>query len=163
MTQEEILQEKTRAEKEVQEAVKKLNDDAPTMTEGLSALIGSGVGAAGSFAALGALGAVSGYSAAGITSGLAAAGSIVGGGMVAGIGVLSAPVAVIGVGAYAVAKKRKNAKIAAAVATAIKKIYSVQERLMQNAEYFKEELAGIKATLDIIDGNAKKGKIEYNL
>lgn len=69
MTQEEILQEKTRAEKEVQEAVKKLNDDAPTMTEGLSALIGSGVGAAGSFAALGALGAVSGYSAAGITSG----------------------------------------------------------------------------------------------
>ena len=66
MTQEEIKQEKARAEKDVQDIMKRLNSDAPTMTEGLSALLGSGAGAAGSLAALGALG-VSGFSAAGIT------------------------------------------------------------------------------------------------
>ena len=147
MTQEEIKQEKARAEKDVQDIMKRLNSDAPTITEGLSALLGSGAGAAaGSLAALGALG-VSGFSAAGITSGLATAGALVGGGMVAGIGVLAAPVAILGITGYAIAKKRKNAKIAAAVATAIKKLYSIQERLMQNAEYFKEELAGINAAI----------------
>lgn len=162
MTQEEIKQEKARAEKDVQDIMKRLNSDAPTMTEGLSALLGSGAGAAGSLAALGALG-VSGFSAAGITSGLATAGALVGGGMVAGIGVLAAPVAILGITGYAIAKKRKNAKIAAAVATAIKKLYSIQERLMQNAEYFKEELAGINAALNIIEANAKKDKIDYSL
>ena len=147
MTQEEIKQEKARAEKDVQDIMKRLNSDAPTMTEGLSALLGSGAGAAaGSLAALGALG-VSGFSAAGITSGLATADALVGGRMVAGIGVLAAPVAILGITGYAIAKKRKNAKIAAAVATAIKKLYSIQERLMQNAEYFKEELAGITAAI----------------
>lgn len=162
MTQEEIKQEKARAERDVQEIMKRLNSNAPTMTEGLSALLGSGAGAAGSLAALGTLG-VSGFSAAGITSGLATAGSIVGGGMVAGIGVLAAPVAILGIAGYAIAKKRKNAKIAAAVATAIKKLYSIQERLMQNAEYFKEELAGINAALNIIEANAQKNKIDYSL
>jgi len=162
VTQEEIKQEKARAEKDVQDIMKRLNSDAPTMTEGLSALLGLGAGAAGSLAALGALG-VSGFSAAGITSGLATAGALVGGGMVAGIGVLAAPVAILGITGYAIAKKRKNAKIAAAVATAIKKLYSIQERLMQNAEYFKEELAGINAALNIIEANAQKNKIDYSL
>lgn len=162
MTQEEIIEEKEKAEKDVKDVMKRLNSDAPTMTEGLSTLLGSGVGAAGSLAALGTLG-VSGFSAAGITSGLATAGALVGGGMVAGIGVLAAPIAILGITGYAIAKKRKNAKIAAAVATAIKKLYSIQERLMQNAEYFKEELAGINAALNIIEANAKKDKIDYSL
>ena len=48
MTQEEIKKEKARAEKDVQDIMKRLNSDAPTMTEGL----GSGAGAAGSLAAL---------------------------------------------------------------------------------------------------------------
>lgn len=164
MTQEEIKQEKERAEKDVKDAMERLNSDAPTITitEGLATLLGSGIGAAGSLAALGASG-VSGFSAAGITSGLATAGSIVGGGMVAGIGVLAAPVAILGIAGHAIAKKRKNAKIAAAVATAIKKLYLIQERLMQNAEYFKEELAGINAKLNIIEANAQKNKIDYSL
>lgn len=34
---------------------------------------------------------------------------------------------------------------------------------MQNAEYFKEELAGINAALNIIEANAKKDKIDYSL
>ena len=52
MTQEEIKQEKARVEKDVQDIMKRLNSDAPTMIEGLSALLGSGAGTAGSLAAL---------------------------------------------------------------------------------------------------------------
>ena len=140
---------KEQATSEVKEVLDQLENDYPGVTEGMATALGSGIGAAGSLAALYGLG-VTGLSAAGITSGLAAAGSIVGGGMVAGIGVLAAPVALLGVGAYAIAKKMKNAKLAAALGTAIRKLYEIQERLMQNAEYFKEEIAGIKAAIDLL-------------
>jgi hypothetical protein len=146
----EIEQIKNQATREVQKVLNELENDYPGITEGLATALGSGVGAAGSLAALYGLGSVTGLSAAGITSGLATAGSIVGGGMVAGIGVLAAPIAILGVGAYAIAKKKKNAKLAAALGVAIKKLYEIQERLMQNAEYFKEEIAGIKATIDLL-------------
>jgi hypothetical protein len=127
----------------------KLDNDYPGITEGLATALGAGAGAAGSLAALTTLG-VSGLSAAGITSGLATAGAIIGGGMVAGIGVLAAPVAILGVLGYGIAKKQKNAKLSAALGVAITKLYTVQERLMQNAEYFREELAGIKAMVDML-------------
>ena len=65
--------------------------------------------------------------------------------MAAGVGVLAAPVAVLGVVGYAIAKKRRNAKLAAALNRAIEKLYAIQERLMANAEYFRDELAEIKA------------------
>lgn len=78
--------------------------------EVLGAVAGAGVGGLASFGLLGALG-VAGYSAAGITSGLAAAGGLVGGGMVAGIGVLAAPVAILGVGGYALISKHKKNKL----------------------------------------------------
>jgi hypothetical protein len=74
--------------------------------------------------------------------------------MVAGIGVLAAPVALLAVGGYAIAKKRKNAKLAQALGEAIGKLYAIQDRLMKNAEYFKEEIAGIKAAIDLL--NRKK-------
>jgi len=145
---------KEQATSEVKEVLDKLENDYPDLTEGMATALGSGVGAAGSLAALYGFG-VTGLSAAGITSGLAVAGSIVGGGMVAGIGVLAAPIALLGVGAYAIAKKWKNAKLAAALGTAIEKLYAIQERLMRNAEYFREEIAGIKAAIDLL---AKKKK-----
>jgi hypothetical protein len=145
----EIEQMKNQATREVKAVLDELENDFPGITEGMATALASGVGAAGSLAALYGLG-VTGLSAAGITSGLAAAGSIVGGGMVAGIGVLAAPIAILGVGAYAVAKKRKNAKLATALGIAIKKLYEIQERLMKNAEYFKEEIAGIKAAIDLL-------------
>ena len=44
---------------------------------------------------------VSGLSAVGITSGLATLGAVIGGGMVAGIFVAGAPMALLGVGGYA--------------------------------------------------------------
>ncbi|WP_221067129.1 hypothetical protein [Methylomagnum ishizawai] len=145
----EIEQMKNQATREVKAVLDELENDYPGITEGMATVLASGAGAAGSLAALYGLG-VTGLSAAGITSGLAAAGSLVGGGMVAGIGVLAAPIALLGVGAYAVAKKMKNAKLAAALGTAIRKLYEIQERLLQNAEYFKEEIAGIKAAIDLL-------------
>jgi len=147
--QEQIGFMKEQATSEVKEVLDKLENDYPGLTEGMATALGSGVGAAGSLAALYGLG-VTGLSAAGITSGLAVAGSLVGGGMVAGIGVLAAPIALLGVGAYAIAKKWKNTRLAAALGTAIRKLYEIQERLMRNAEYFKEEIAGIKAAIDLL-------------
>lgn len=85
---------------------RRLKISSRVLLEGAAALAGSGVGAAASFGALYTLG-TTGVSAAGITSGLATAGSIVGGGMVAGIAVLAAPVAVLGIGGYAIVKHKK--------------------------------------------------------
>jgi hypothetical protein len=126
-----------------------LERDFPGVTEGLAAALGSGVGAAGSLSAL-YLAGTTGFSAAGITSGLASAGALVGGGMVAGVAVLALPVAILGVAGYAISKKRRNAKLAAALGAAIQKLYTIQERLMANAEYFREEIAGIKASIDVL-------------
>ncbi len=149
LTDTDIACMKEEAEAEVKSIVSRLEKDFPGISEGLATALGSTAGAAGSLAALSALG-VSGLSAAGITSGLAAAGAVVGGGMVAGVGVLAAPVAALGVVGYAVAKKRKNAKLSAALGTAVARLYAVQERLLANAEYFKEELAGIKVAVELL-------------
>lgn len=146
---EELKQMGTKATQEVKDILDRLEKDYPGITEGMATALGTSVGAAGSLAALYALG-TTGLSAAGITSGLATAGALVGGGMVAGIGVLAAPIAILGIGGYAIAKRRKNAKLAAALATAIQKLYEIQERLTKNAEYFKEEIAGIKTVIAVL-------------
>src|SRR5690242_1438052 len=67
----------------------------------LGAVAGVGTGLTIGAAAVSVAG-VSGVSAVGITSGLAALGAIVGGGMLAGVFVAGAPMAVLGVGGYAV-------------------------------------------------------------
>jgi hypothetical protein len=149
LDEDQLLREKETANAEVRAIMRKLEDDYPGITEGMATALGVGVGGAGSLAALSALG-VSGLSAAGITSGLATAGALVGGGMVAGIGVLAAPIALLGVAGYAVAKRYKNAQLAAALGQAIAKLHAILERLLANAEYFKEEIAGIKVAIDIL-------------
>lgn len=149
LNNDQIIQIKNQATQEVKVALDNLEKDYPGITEGMSTALASSAGAAGSLTALYFLG-TTGFSAAGITSGLATAGSIVGGGMVAGIGVLAAPIAVLGVAGFAIAKKHKNAKLAAALGRAIGKLYDIQERLLKNAEYFKEEIAGIKAAIDLL-------------
>ena len=128
-----------------------LRKDHPKVVEGAATLVGGTLGGSVSLTALFLGGSVTGLSAAGITSGLGAAGAVVGGGMVAGIGVLAAPVAVLAVGGYAIAKRRRNAKLAVALRTAIEKLHRIQERLTANAEYFREELAEIKAYIDIFE------------
>ena len=138
---------KEEAKTEFAEALEELREDHPKAVEGAAAVVGGTLGASASFTAL-FFGGTIGLSASGITSGLALAGSIVGGGMVAGVGVLAAPVALLAVGGYAIAKRRRNAKLAAALRTAVEKLHRIQERLAANAEYFKEELAEIKAYID---------------
>lgn len=145
----EVRAQKVEAEAEVKAVLGQLEKNYPGATEGVATAIGAAAGAGGSFAALSSLG-VAGLSAPGITSGLAAAGSIIGGGMVAGIGVLAAPVAVLGVTGYALAKRHKNAKLAAALGQAISRLYDIQSQLIANAEYFKEEIASIKAVIDTL-------------
>lgn len=98
--------------------------------EMLGALAGVGAGGAMGFGLLGALG-VAGYSAAGITSGLAAAGSIVGGGMVAGIGVLAAPAVLLGVGAYSVISKNKKKKLTEQKEALLKEAVSKQNSIIK--------------------------------
>ncbi len=141
----EIQQMKDEAHEDMKEALDELRRDEPEMADAAGAAVGITLGGAASFTAL-YFGGVTGLSAAGITSGLAAAGF--GAGMVAGIGVLAAPVAALAVIGYGIAKKRRNAKLAAALGRAIEKLYKIQERLMANAEYFREELAEIKAYID---------------
>ena len=109
------LQDLEPVEKVVREAEAAINDSMRTIKdssipEAIGGAVGMGAGAAGSFAALYTLG-TTGLSAAGITSGLAAAGSIVGGGMVAGVGVLAAPVAVTAVLGYGIMARRKHNKL----------------------------------------------------
>ncbi len=156
MSNEEILKEKEKSSKEVAQILEKLEKDYPGVTEGVASAVGAAAGGAGSLAALVLGGKVVGLSAAGITSGLSAAGAIVGGGMAAGIGVLAAPVAILGIAGYALAKKHKNAKLATALATAISKLYSVLERLQENAEYFKNEIAEVKATINVLNKKQTK-------
>lgn len=138
--------EKKQAQKEVKEVLDDLARDYPGITEGLAACVGSTLGTAGSLTALYFLG-TTGFSAVGISSGLATAGGIVAAGMLGGIVILTIPAALAGVAFYAIAKKRKNTKMAASLGLAIKKLYEIQERLMQNAEFFKEEIAEIKAMI----------------
>ena len=143
-----IQQMKDEAHEDMKEALDELRRDAPKVVDAAAAAVGSTLGGAASFTALYFGGSVVGLSAAGMTSGLAAAGAVIGGGMAAGVAVLAAPVAALGVIGYGIAKKRRNAKLAAALGRAIEKLYKIQERLMANAEYFREELAEIKAYID---------------
>ena len=148
-------EERVKATQEVQAILEALEKDYPGITEGAAALLASGIGGAGSLAALSTLG-VSGLSAVGITSGLAAAGAVVGGGMVAGIFVLAAPIALLGIGGYAITRHYKNAALASALGEAIRKLYAVLERLQKNAEFYKEEIAGIKATIEMLSRKKPK-------
>ena len=145
---EDIPRMKDKAHKAIREVMDELGRDYPKVVDAAAAAVGSALGGAASFTALYFGGSVAGMSAAGLTSGLATAGALVGGGMAAGVSVLAAPVAIFGVAGYAIAKKRRSAKLAAALGRAIEKLYQIQERLIANAEHFREELAEIKAYID---------------
>ena len=68
----------------------------------------------------------------------------------AGVAALTGPLG--GVVGYVIAKKRRDAerkaKLTAALGRAIEKLYKIQEQLIANAEYFREELAEIRAYID---------------
>ena len=137
-----------RMKEEARQAMKDAFDELeehPEVAESAAAAVGMSLGGAASYTALYFGGATVGLSAAGLTSGLATAGGLIGGGMAAGVAVLAAPVALLGIVGYSIAKNRKKARLAAALGRAIAKLYRIQARLIANAEYFRDELAEIKA------------------
>ena len=138
----ENLREEAKAE--FAQVLADLQRDHPKVVEGAAAVVGGAVGGSAALTALYYAGR-KGFSAPGITSGLKTVG---GGRMVGGVGALSALVAVLAVGGYAIAKRRRSAKLAAALRTAIERLHQIQERLAANAEYFRAELAEIKAYID---------------
>ena len=111
----------------------------------LAGALGAGIGGIGSFAALYGLGTV-GLSAAGITSGLAAIGSVVGGGMVAGVFVMAAPVVVLAGGGILLASNLKN-----------KQLKQEKERL------YKEALKKHEAIIQALktEADADKERLDY--
>lgn len=134
----------------VNEAAAALNDSKRTIRESaipevLTGALGAGIGGVGSFALLYGLGTV-GLSAAGITSGLAAAGAVVGGGMVAGVFVLAAPVAILAAGGVGMAAHLKK-----------KQLKQEKERLYKEA--VSRHNAIIKALKAEVD--ASKDRIDY--
>lgn len=135
----------------VNEAAAAVSDKSRTIRESaipevLMGALGAGIGGIGSFAALYGFGSVVGLSAAGITSGLAAAGSLVGGGMVAGVFVLAAPVAVLAAGGVGLASHLKN-----------KQLHQEKERLYKEA--LAKHQAIIKALKD--EAEADKERLDY--
>ena len=105
--------------------------ESSSMPEVLGAAIGGGLGAAGSFAALYILG-TTGLSAVGITTGLAVAGKVVGGGMVAGIGVLAAPIALGAVGVYALFSRSKAKRLKQIKEQLLKDIIAKHDTVLQH-------------------------------
>ena len=134
----------------VNEAAAALNDSKRTIRESaipevLAGALGACVGGIGSFAALYGFGMV-GLSAAGITSGLAAVGGIIGGGMVAGVFVLAAPIAGLSSLGVGIASHLKN-----------KQLRQEKERL------YKEVLIRHEAVITALkdEANASKERLDY--
>ena len=133
----------------VNEAAAAVNDKSRTIRESaipevLTGALGAGMGGVGSFAALYGLGTV-GLSAPGITSGLAVVGSVVGGGMVAGVFVLAAPIAALAAGGVGLAAHLKN-----------KQLRQEKERL------YKEALKKHEAIIQALKSEADADKERYD-
>ena len=138
-------------ERVIEDADSALHDKSRKMKdspigEALAGAVGVGVGAGIGFAGLYLGGTVAGLSAAGITSGLAAAGGLVGGGMVAGIGVLAAPAVVLGGIGVGAASHIRNQRLREA-----------KELVYNNA--VAKQTAIVKALKEETD--ADKERIEY--
>ncbi|MCR2807714.1 hypothetical protein [Paenibacillus soyae] len=158
-------------QKIVLEAGAAVNDKARTIRTSdipdvLGAVAGIGVGGAAGLGLLSILG-VSGLSAAGITSGLAAAGAIVGGGMVAGIGVLAAPAVILGVGGYALLASGKKKKLAQAkealLQEAIRKHDAIIRQLKNELNASEERITYLNTLNLLLQGAIKDLKADLAL
>lgn len=103
-------------EKVINEAGKSIDDKSKTsvpseVKEIIGAVLGGGLGVGAGVAIVSGAAAAGTSGATVITSGLSAAGSIVGGGMMAGIFVAAAPVAILGVAGYGIVSKYNKDKI----------------------------------------------------
>ena len=132
------------------EAAQALNDrsrkisDSP-IADALAGAVGVGLGAGIGFAGL-YLGGTVGLSAVGITSGLATAGSLIGGGMVAGLGVLAAPAVILGIFGAALGAASEE-----------EKLHEAKELVYKNA--IEKQTAILKVLA--FETNEDKERIEY--
>lgn len=131
-----------------------------------AASAGLAVGGIAGVGLLSAMGTVAGLSAAGITSGLAAAGALIGGGMVAGIGVLAAPAVILGGGAYAIANKSKQKRLIQEKEMLIQRIMLAHDRMMLKLEQEKDasvdRLNHLKLTMDMLMGVKRDMESDLN-
>ncbi|OBZ09044.1 hypothetical protein A8L34_23140 [Bacillus sp. FJAT-27264] len=155
-------------QKIVTEAGAAVSDKARTIKtsdipEVLGAVAGIGVGGAAGFGLLTILG-VSGLSAAGITSGLATAGAVIGGGMVAGIGVLAAPAVILGVGGYALLSSNKKKRLVQTkemlLQEALKKHDAIIRELKNNLNQTQERLEYLNTLNILLQGAIKDLKAD---
>jgi len=130
----------------INEASEALNDKKRNILHSpipdvLAGALGAGLGGASSFAVL-FLAGTKGLSAVGITTGLAAAGKLVGGGMVAGIGVLALPAVVLGGTGILIATGIKRRKLNEAkdrlLKLAVEKQHAISAALKDEVEATKE-------------------------
>ena len=134
----------------IDEAGKVLNDPSlrvedSAISGAITGALGAGAGGALGFAGL-YFGGTVGLSAVGITSGLATAGSLIGGGMVAGLGVLAAPAVILGIFGAALGAASEE-----------EKLHEAKELVYKNA--IEKQTAILKVLA--FETNEDKERIEY--
>lgn len=122
--------------------------DSP-IGEALAGAVGVGVGAGIGFAGLYFGGTMVGLSGAGIMSGLAAAGHLVGGGAVAGIGVLTAPAVILGGAGVGISAHIKNKRLRESKELIYKNALAKQTAILKA---LKEEQEADKERIDYLNG-----------
>jgi hypothetical protein len=142
------------AQKVLAEAAKAVHDPERTIStsdipEILGAAVGSVAGIGLGVAMVSSAGSVAGLGAAGITSGLATLGGVVGQGMVAGIFVAGAPMAVLGIAGYAAISARNSHRLRQEkerlYQEAIVKLDAVQRELNQKVDLSKQRAEYLNA------------------
>lgn len=119
--------------------------------EFIAALLGAGTGGALSIGLLSVLG-TSGLSAVGITSGLSAAGALLGGGMISGMLVLSAPVAGLAVMGWSWKARSKRQRVRELQQRLLQELLRVQSEtllaLEQSADLSTQVIQALEAQLN---------------
>ena len=164
-----VQQMKRKAQRDVKAVRDQTDRDVPGVlksvaTAGGSAALGGGLI---SLPVLWFGGSVTGLSAAGISSGLAAAGGCLAAvlrgvvsPMVAGVGVLAAPVVALGVSGYAIASamKSRDTKPVVKLGHAIQELKTIEARLKPPRQ-FKSEIAEIKTHIKELELERQKYKL----
>lgn len=151
----ETIEDLRHAEEELAELDRLLDKESDervvaALSEITGGAVGVGVGAGGGMAAVYFAGVV-GFSGAGLTSGLAAIGALIGGGMLAGVGLVVAAPVVLGGGGLLVARHLRTKKFKEARAKLRQHAVARQallERLIREKGELGESLDKYRAQLD---------------
>lgn len=146
----ESLRERTRAD--FAGVMADLRKDHPEVVAGAAAMVGGMLGGAAVLTTH-AFGPVNGLSSAQVISGLA---TRLPRRLPPGLPSWAAPAVaaallLVSAGGY-VLERRRKAKTVAALRTAVDKLHRIVERLTANAEYYRSEIAELKAYIDHLEG-----------